>query len=251
MSRGVVFDIREFTVHDGPGIRTTVFMKGCPLVCTWCHNPEGMTMQPQVMRSTTGERTVGSEYDAAELAEILMRQADILASGGGGVTFSGGEPLLQAGFVAEVIDLLGGMHVVLDTSGYAAADVFRRVATRSDLLFFDIKLIDAEAHQRWTGQDNGPILMNLDSLARLWRPFVARVPLIPGVTDTTANLAAIAERLAPQPTLLRVELLPYNRAAGGKYAACGRAFQPGFDEARTPHADVEPFEQLGIEVRVA
>ncbi len=251
MSMGIVFDIREFTVHDGPGMRTTVFMKGCPLACTWCHNPEGLSIQPQVMRSTTGERSVGREYEAGELAAILSQQADILAASGGGVTFSGGEPLLQADFVADVIDLLGDVHVVLDTSGYAPATVFEQVAARSDLLYLDIKLIDPCAHQRWTGQDNGPILANVDSLARLDRPFVARVPLVPGVTDTTANLTAIAERLAPQPTLRYVELLPYNRAAGGKYEACGMTFQPGFDEAQTPNADTGPFEQLGIEVRVA
>ena len=121
MSRGIVFDVREFTVHDGPGIRTTVFMKGCPLRCTWCHNPEGLDMAPSVMRSPAGERTVGRSYEAAELAAILSRQASILAMNGGGVTFSGGEPLMQAGFVAEVIDLLPGMHVVLDTSGLRRA----------------------------------------------------------------------------------------------------------------------------------
>ena len=103
----------------------------------------------------------------------------------------------------------------------------------------------------WTGQDNRPILVNLDLLARLAKPFVARVPLVPGVTDTTENLTAIAKRLAPRPTLRYVELLPYNRAAGGKYEACGMTFLPGFDEAQEPNADTEPFEQMGIEVRVA
>lgn len=251
MSSGIVFDIREFTVHDGPGIRTTVFMKGCPLACTWCHNPEGINGAPQVIRSPLGERTVGRRYAAAELAAILLGQAEVLAMNGGGVTFSGGEPLMQARFVADVIDLLEGMHVVLDTSGYADADAFRDVARRSDLLYFDLKLIDPEQHRRWTGRDNGPILRNLGLLAEVGRPFVARVPLVPGVTDTRENLTAIATTLTSMPTLTRVELLPYNRAAGGKYAACGLVFEPGFDEDRTPNADMDPFLREGIEVRVA
>jgi pyruvate formate lyase activating enzyme len=251
MSRGIVFDVREFTVHDGPGIRTTVFLKGCPLRCTWCHNPEGLQMAPQVMRSTAGERLVGRGYEAEELAAILVGQADVLRLNGGGVTFSGGEPLMQAGFVAEVIDRLGGMHVVLDTSGFADAEDFSRVVERTDLVYFDLKLIDGEAHRRWTGQDNGPILRNLALLEQLARPFVARVPLVPGVTDTEDNLAAVASALALTPTLVEVQLLPYNRAAGGKYAACGMTFEPGFDEEREPNIDLGPFRREGIRVRVA
>ncbi len=251
MSCGLVFDVREFTVHDGPGVRTTVFMKGCPLRCTWCHNPEGLEPMPQLMRSVNGERTVGRYYEAAELASILNGQADVLATMGGGVTFSGGEPLMQAGFLAEVIDLLEGSHAVLDTSGYARSGEFADVAGRCDLVLFDIKLVDAEAHRRWTGQDNEPILANLASLETLSTAFVARVPLVPGVTDTHGNLEAIARLLATTPTLVEVHLLPYNRAAGGKYDACGMPFTPGYDEERQPVALVEPFERNGIKVRVA
>src|SRR5512137_2095104 len=98
MTNGIVFDIREFAVHDGPGIRTTVFLKGCPLACQWCHNPEGQSRQPQAMLSPGGRRTTGKEYTAEELAAILNRQAAILRDNEGGVTFSGGEPLMQAAF---------------------------------------------------------------------------------------------------------------------------------------------------------
>jgi pyruvate formate lyase activating enzyme len=132
-------------------MRTTVH-EGLPLRCTWCHNPEGLDMAPSVMRSPAGERTVGRSYEAAELAESLSRQADILAMNGGGVTLSGGEPLLQARFVAEVIDLLGDMHVVLDTAGSAETADFMEVVRRVDLVFFDIKLIDPGAHRRWTAR---------------------------------------------------------------------------------------------------
>ena len=167
------------------------------------------------------------------------------------MTFSGGEPLMQAHFVAEVIDRLAGLHVVLDTSGYAEASAFSAVAGRCDLIYFDLKLIDPVAHRRWTGQDNGPILRNLALLGQLERPFVARIPLVPGVTDPVDNLEAIASTLEDMTTLLEVQLLPYNRAAGGKYSACGLTFEPGFDEDRPPNADMEPFRRMGIEVRVA
>ncbi len=251
---GTVFDIREFTLHDGPGMRTTVFLKGCPLACTWCHNPEGMSRRPQLMRSAAGERVAGRRYDAAELAALLLRQADILGTSGGGVTFSGGEPLAQAPFVAGVIDRLPGVHIILDTSGYGGRRAFLSLAERSDLVLFDVKLVDPVAHARWTGRDNRPILRNLSLLAKVGRPFVVRVPLVPGVTDTRKNLAAIAETvsgLAGLAGLARVELLPYNRAAGGKYAACGMTFAPGFDESRAVNADTSPFARLGVEVRVA
>ncbi len=251
MTTGLVFDVREFTIHDGPGIRTTVFMKGCPLACTWCHNPEGLDSGPGVMRSSTGLRTVGRRYGAAELAEILSGQAGILAASEGGVTFSGGEPLAQAAFVAEVTDLLGGVHVVLDTSGFGGKEAFVMLARRADLVLFDLKLVDPAAHRRWTGQDNAPILRNLALLAELGRPFVARVPLVPGVTDTSANLSAIASLVAGNRMLVRVDLLPYNGAAGGKYAACGKTFAPGFDEHQAPNADLGPFERAGVAARVA
>ena len=122
---GVVFDIRELTVHDGPGLRTTVFLKGCPLRCAWCHNPEGLSPNPQILRSAAGERVAGRNYTSVELATILNRQAPLLRENGG-VTFSGGEPLMQAAFVADTIDRLEELHVTLDTSGYAPEQDFRR-----------------------------------------------------------------------------------------------------------------------------
>ena len=162
MTAGVVFDIREFTVHDGPGIRTTVFLKGCPLRCSWCHNPEGLRSEPQTLCGPTGERVVGETFTAEALAARLNRLAPVLD--GGGVTFSGGEPLLQAAFVAEVIERLAGLHVLLDTSGYAAEADFRLVAAKCQLVYFDLKLIDAEMHRRYTGVDNAGILQNLQVL---------------------------------------------------------------------------------------
>jgi pyruvate formate lyase activating enzyme len=251
MQSGTIFDIREFTVHDGPGIRTTVFLKGCPLRCSWCQNPEGMSPAPEIMESRSGKRIVGKLYTSEQLSSILNRQASILSDNGGGVTFSGGEPLAQAAFLAEVMDSLGNLHVLLDTSGYAPESDFRRVVQRCDLVYFDLKLMDRKAHIRHTGVDNSPILRNLSVLASMDIPFVIRVPLIPGVTDTDENLAAIAKGVNRLSGLIRVDLLPYNRAAGGKYSALRKQFCPTYDERRPVHVDLDVFETAGVKVRVA
>ena len=203
------------------------------------------------MRSPVGERIAGKEYTAVELAELLNKQADILRANEGGVTFSGGEPLLQSEFVAQVIDLLDDVHVLLDTSGYASEADFRRVAERSDLVFFDLKLIDSAAHRRYTGVDNAPILRNLRVMSALSVPFVIRVPLIPGVTDTDANLAAIADTVRGLPGLARVDLLPYNKAAGAKYESVGMEFEPDYDETRELNVNTAIFQQANVPVRVA
>ncbi len=250
MKTGLVFDIKEFAVHDGPGIRMTIFMKGCPLRCAWCHNPEGLSSVPQKMRSPAGTRVAGLRYTSGELAAIVNEQSGILRANDGGVTFSGGEPLCQAAYVAEVIDRLDGVHVLLDTSGDAAEDDFRTVVSRADLVHYDLKLVDPEAHRRWTGIDNARILANLQVLETLGTLCVVRVPLIPGVTDTNGNLTAIANTVAPLDNVLRVELLPYNRAAGGKYTALGLAYRPEFNEGAEVNANTGPFESGGLEVIV-
>jgi pyruvate formate lyase activating enzyme len=250
MTIGIVFDIREFAVHDGPGIRTSVFLKGCPLSCSWCHNPEGRSPYPQIIRAPGGERIAGKEYEPIALATLLNRQARIFKANEGGVTFTGGEPLLQAEFVSQVIDLLEGIHVLVDTCGYASEEDWSRVCTRSDLVYFDLKVMDRKAHRRYTGVDNDPILRNLRAMSAMGIPFVVRVPLVPGVTDTDANLAAIAETMCGLPGLIRVDLLPYNKAAGGKYAFAGVEFKPDYDETRELNINPLPFETLGIPVRV-
>lgn len=251
MTSGIVFDVKEFCLHDGPGIRTTVFLKGCPLACTWCHNPEGQSRQPQVMQGPAGERIAGREYTAVELAALLKQQAAILRANEGGVTFSGGEPLMQADFVGEVMAQLQDMHVLLDTSGYGQEEDFHQLARSSDLVYFDLKLIDSRLHRHYTGCDNDLILSNLNLLDEIRKPFVVRVPLVPGVTDTDQNLADIARVVRGLSALERVELLPYNKAAGSKYQAAGMAFKPDYDESGPLNLNLTPFEQAGIKVSVA
>ena len=257
MARGVIFDIKEFAVHDGPGVRTTVFLKGCPLRCSWCHNPEGISPRPQAMYGVAGERVAGREMSPQELAGILRRQAAVLVACEGGVTFSGGEPLMQAEFVAETVGLLEDLRagpsgerlqVLLDTSGYASERAFRTVLRCCDLVYFDLKLMDPAAHRRYTGVDTAPILRNLAILAGSGVPFVIRVPLIPGVTDTDDNLAALAQAAQGLAGLLRVDLLSYNKAAGGKYRAAGMVWRPDFDESRPLNLNTALFEAARVKV---
>jgi pyruvate formate lyase activating enzyme len=250
MRSGIVFDIREFTLHDGPGLRTSVFLKGCPLRCAWCHNPEGLSAEPQTLATPSGTRVAGERYTSGELAAVLNRQADLLRAGEGGVTFSGGEPLSQAAFVAEVIDQLDPIHVVLDTSGFGDEEAFRMLTERADLVYFDLKLMDPALHRRFTGQDNQLVLGNLSRLAEMDKPVVVRVPLVPGVTDTDENLGAIARAAASVPALVRVDLLSYNRAAGGKYRACGMEFRPAWDESQPVRRATGAFEAMGVPVKV-
>jgi pyruvate formate lyase activating enzyme len=247
---GMIFDIKEFAVHDGPGIRTTVFLKGCPLNCAWCHNPEGKSSQRQIMHSPAGQREVGRLISASELAARLNRQAPILNANEGGITFSGGEPLQQAAFVACVIDRLGEMHILLDTSGFGTPHDFRMLTERVHMIYFDLKIVDEETHRRYTGRGNGPILKNLHTLSKMETPFVVRVPLVPGVTDTPANLSAIARLVSGLPARPEVELLPYNPLAGAKYAPLGMEYGLAIDASRDIDPHLEIFARYGMKVNV-
>lgn len=270
--QGSVFSIEEFSVYDGPGIRTTVFLKGCPLRCTWCHNPEGQDVQNEILRSPNGcvhcgnciktavhdgdriyfseesirscpqhlLRRVAESFDSAALCQRLLKNRDLLV--GGGVTFSGGEPLMQSDFLFECLSLLAGkLHTAIQTSGFCSADVFARATALSDYFLYDLKLMDDEMHRRFTGVSNAPILENFDTLCKSGKPFTVRVPLIPGVTDTAKNLEAIAE-LLNENGVGSVELLPYNKMAGGKYKMLLREYSPLFDEQIPVNPRCEIFE---------
>jgi pyruvate formate lyase activating enzyme len=170
----------------------------------------------------------------------------------GGVTFSGGEPLMQAPYLAEVLDQLDEtLHTVLDTSGYGDENAFRSIVKRVDLVYFDLKIIDPKTHEHFTGKDNATILHNLRMLGDLGVPFVVRVPLVPRVTDTNENLEDIARTVRGLDGLVRVDLLPYNRAAGGKYAAVGMHFSPEYDESGVLNLNAGCFVRSGVEVKIA
>ena len=273
--RGIIFDIKEMAVHDGPGPRTTVFLKGCPLRCKWCHNPEGLSFQPQLMVRESqcvhcgrcflpckhpdcqpygrclhacpkGLVSVsGTTVDSDALATRLLRSRDFWEMCGGGVTVSGGEPLAQPRFLLALLDALSGVHRCVETSGYAQTDVFSAVCARTELIIMDIKLADPLQHLQWTGCSNDLILQNLAYLRESGHPCIIRTPLIPQVTDTAENLSAIARLLCGLPGLLRAELLPYNDLAGAKYPMVGLT-PPDFVGKPPTEASLQPFAAYGV-----
>ncbi|MBQ8893748.1 MAG: glycyl-radical enzyme activating protein [Clostridia bacterium] len=248
---GIVFDIKEMAVHDGPGLRTTVFFKGCPLRCRWCHNPEGLTFQPQLMVKDArcigckncqkgcdhpeckpfGRcihvcpenclEIAGRQVDAKALAAELLQTAEILGDAFGGFTFSGGEPLAQPEFLLALAAELKPHHLCIETSGFAGPEIFRAVLEQLDYIIMDIKLADPVLHQQYTGQSNDQILHNFEILRQSSKPYTIRTPLIPGITDTKENLAAIAALIGDS----NWEKLPYNAAAGAKYKMLGMKFE--------------------------
>lgn len=276
-STGVVFDIKEFAVFDGPGIRTTVFMKGCPLRCQWCHNPEGLSAAPQLMISQAScthcgacarvcasperctacgacvpacrggfRRIVGQRWTDEALAARLAKDADVFALSGGGVTFSGGEPLMQWDFVSSVIARLDGVSTAIETSGYASDEVFADAMARCSLIMMDWKVSDPVLHRRYTGVDQDRIRRHAQMLAEGGTPFILRMPIIPGVNDNQAHFAAAAELVKGAKSLIRVDVLPYQRAAGAKYEMVGMQYKPEFEDARAPRFFTECFDEAGI-----
>ena len=240
---GTIFDIKEMAVHDGPGIRTTVFFKGCPLRCRWCHNPEGLSFEPQLMykqvrcidcKSCKREcdhteckpfgrcilscpenclEIAGRRVEAKELAEELKKSADVLGDTFGGFTFSGGEPLAQPEFLLELIENLKGYHLCIETSGFASEETFKKAIEKLDFIIMDIKLADSLLHKEYTGVGNEQILRNFHILKNSGKDYLIRTPLIPNITDTEDNLSKIKEIIGDS----QWEKLPYNEMAGAKY----------------------------------
>ena len=274
---GLVFDVQRFSLHDGPGIRTTVFMKGCPLACRWCHNPEGMRTAPEIVVSpdrciecgacvdacphglpsgagggwaeakdrceacgrcveacpTEARRLAGRTVTVEQLVDEVTRDRLFYDESGGGVTFSGGEPLHQADFVLACLEILKqqAIHTAVDTCGLADRHDLLRAAPLADLFLFDIKHMDEVAHAEWAGAPNARILANLEALAQVHPAIWVRVPVVPGVNDDPDNLRRTAALAATLPGVQRVSLLPYHVFGEDKRERTGG---PGAPFSATP-----------------
>ncbi len=279
MTEALVFSIEEFSVFDGPGIRTTVFLKGCPLRCEWCHNPEGQSFSNSIVRSTNGclgcgeclrrgetvegkvaftessivgcpqnlLRYAAKKYTAEELCHKLSKNFAILNASGGGITFSGGEPLSNHEFLLKCLELTKGkVNRAVQTCGFAAPEVFEKVLDACDYMLFDVKLASDDLHKRYIGVSNQSILKNFATLAASGKEFVVRTPMIPGVTDSEENIRGIADILMKN-GVKYIELLPYNKLAGAKYPLVGRDYCPSFDGSVEPRMGLEIFSEYGIE----
>lgn len=247
---GLIFDIRRFSVHDGPGIRTTVFMKGCPLTCLWCHNPESRLSEPEVTvkrrvlegRNISKPETTGYRIKPSDLIREIIRDRIYFEESGGGVTFSGGEPLFQPDFLSAVLELCKhqGIETAVDTSGYADPETFHRIAPLTDLFLYDLKIIDREDHLHFTGVSNNRIKQNLKYLIHSGKNVMLRFPVVPGISNTRKNIEELKafifdellhigktghislkdRKVFSEGTVInpiRISLLPYHSMAREKY----------------------------------
>ena len=247
---GTIFNIQRLCTDDGPGIRTTVFLKGCNLRCAWCHNPESQSEQIEKMffqsKCVGCGRCIGKENDpdfscfqgareicgkhvnASEVTEEALKDAIFYKTSGGGVTFSGGECMLQIDFLTEMLRICKehGLHTAVDTAGHVPFDNFMRILPFTDLFLFDVKCFDSDKHKKFTGVGNELILENLKKLLSLEKDIWIRIPIIVGVNDTEEEMEQIKAFLSSYKAPQKIALLPYHELGKHKYAALGKETHP-------------------------
>jgi pyruvate formate lyase activating enzyme len=227
--KGVIFSVKRYAIHDGPGIRVTFFMKGCPLSCRWCHNPEGISPEPVTIEQVDriGERefrrdeTVGKLYETRDILATLEKERVFINHSKGGVTFSGGEPMMQFGFLLETLQACkeNGFHTTVDTSGLSTPERFEKIIPFTDLFLFDIKHLDNDKHKEYTGTSNDVILNNFRLIAASGREFIVRIPVVPGFNDDDDHLSGLKEYILNEKNenLKMISLLPYHKIGSSKY----------------------------------
>lgn len=226
-TKGRIFDIQRFSLHDGKGIRTIVFLKGCPLRCRWCCNPEGQNYEPVTMRMQgKPERIMGKDVTAGEVMETVLRDMPYYMRSGGGLTLSGGEALGQPEFARALCILAhnAGINTCIETTGYASEATLSSLLPHLDTVLMDIKHMNSEKHEAFTGKPNGLILKNARYIAENAKELIIRVPVIPTFNDTDAEIREIATFARKLPRVHRLHLLPYHRLGQDKYDALGREY---------------------------
>jgi pyruvate formate lyase activating enzyme len=298
MESGLVFNIQRYSIHDGPGIRTTVFLKGCPLRCWWCHNPEGISPEPEVLvienrclrcgqcrevcpqikmggnGSPKAQRArcircgacvevcpsgarqlVGRRMNVAEVVAEAHKDRAFYEQSAGGVTFSGGEPLMQARFLRSLLEACraAGIHTAVDTCGYVAKEELLAAAPLTDLFLYDLKVIDDDLHRQCTGVSNVVILENLLALGEVHQNIWLRMPLIPGFNDSVEQMGAVARFATSVPGVRQVNLLPYHGTAAHKWVRLGKPERSGARPAPTmqtiEHAK-DTFRAFGLNIQI-
>lgn len=299
MKNGVIFDIRKYSIHDGPGIRTTVFFKGCPLRCWWCHNPEGQDVEPELVYrksrclgcdecskscqreaislvaqsiSVNREKCVpcnnccrvcpsdalsiaGKQMTVKEILEEIEKDRTFYEESRGGVTFSGGEPLMQPDFLNALLNECKerATHTAVNTCGFAQYEIIDRIRDKVDLFLYDIKTMDNRKHRKYTGASNEQILKNLKKLAESGSSIVISFPIIPGINDGDKNVTRTAEFISSLPNIQQINLLPYHRAGIEKYKNLGKPYK--LDKIQPPSNQrvksvKEKMEAFGIRVGI-
>ena len=274
MDSGIIFDIKKYAINDGPGIRTTIFFKGCNLQCKWCHNPESMSTKVQKMYNkdkclmcggceqscpegaitltpngiitdkekcivcggcaevcpSLGTEMSGKDTTINEIMDVIEKEQIFYDQSDGGVTFSGGEPLMHSSFLINLLDECGkrGIHRTVDTTGFAKTETLLEVAKRTDLFLYDLKMIDSEKHKEWTSVNNELIINNLKVLAETGAEINIRIPLIKGVNDDEHNLVESAKLIASlSGDAKKINILPYHNIAQKKYEKLGEKYDSG------------------------
>lgn len=224
--KGRIFDIQRFSVHDGPGVRTIVFLKGCPLRCRWCCNPESQSYEIQKMLQNGEEKIVGRDVTVGEVLETVLKDRIYYRRSGGGLTLSGGEMLMQPDFALALLKAAKeqGITTAVESTAFAPFATIEKMLPYIDTFLMDIKHMDSAKHKEYTSQPNELILENAARIAKSGTNLIIRTPVIPSFNDSADEIAAIARFASSLPNVKEMHILPYHRIGQDKYAGLGREY---------------------------